>query len=75
MTAVTVTYIFMADEGFRVPAVPSYAVGGSVSLVLLGLYIFFLVKLRIKGHIPPPTSPTCPRATGLAKWRLPVVWQ
>ena len=54
MTAVTVTYIFMAGEGFRVPAVPSYAVGDSVALVLFGVYIFFLVKLRIKGHIFPP---------------------
>jgi carbon starvation protein CstA len=53
MTAVTVTYIFMADEGFRVSAIPSYAVGGSVALVLFGVYLFFLVKWRIKGHIYP----------------------
>ena len=53
MTAVTVTYIFMAEEGFRVPAIPSYAVGGSVALVFFGLYLFFFVKLRVKGHIFP----------------------
>ena len=58
MTAVSVTYIFMAQEGFRVPALPSYIVGGSVALVLFGLYLFFLVKYRLKKGSPFPILDT-----------------
>ena len=58
MTAVSVTYIFMAQEGFRVPALPSYIVGCSVALVLFGLYLFFLVKFRLKKGSPFPILDT-----------------
>jgi len=38
MTAVTVTYILMADEGFGLPAAVSYPVGIIAALLLLALY-------------------------------------
>ena len=37
----------MADEGFRAPKTPSYIVGFTLALILLGVYAFFLIKMRI----------------------------
>ena len=37
----------MADEGFRAPKTPSYIVGITLALILLGVYTFFLIKMRI----------------------------
>lgn len=43
MTAVSVTYILMAPEGFRLPAAVAYPAGGGAAL--LGL-ILFMIKIR-----------------------------
>ena len=48
MTAVTVTYIFVAQEGFHIPIVPAYIIGGVSTMCMVGLYVFFIIKLRFK---------------------------
>ena len=50
MSAVSVTYILMADEGFRLNQTISYTVGLSFAAVCLAVYLFMLVrKLRKTG--------------------------
>ena len=50
MSAVSVTYILMADEGFRLSQTISYTVGLSFAAVCLAVYLFMLVrKLRKTG--------------------------
>lgn len=44
MSAVSVTYILMAEEGFRLGATVSYIAGAAVALFLFALYIFFFFK-------------------------------
>ena len=51
MTAVTVTYIFVAKEGFHISSTPSHIIGILSAVVMFGLYIFFVIKLRIKNRI------------------------
>ena len=58
MSAVSVTYIFIAQEGFRVPTLPSYIVGGSVALIMFGVYIFFLIKSFKEKKLPVQLTPT-----------------
>lgn len=48
MSAVSMTYILMAKEGFRLPAVVSYPVGLGFAFVLFGVYLFFFWKIRFK---------------------------
>ena len=48
MTAVTVTYIFVAQEGFHIPVVPAYIIGGVATICMVGIYVFFIIKLRLK---------------------------
>ena len=49
MTAVSTTYILMADEGFRLGATAAYAAGAICSAALLCVYFYFLVsKIRSK---------------------------
>jgi len=47
MTAVTVSYIFTAQEGFKVPYLISCIIGGAFALLFFGIYVFALVKFRI----------------------------
>lgn len=50
MSAVSITYILMADEGFRLSQTISYTVGLSFAAVCLAVYLFMLVrKLRKTG--------------------------
>ncbi|MBQ7660479.1 MAG: carbon starvation protein A [Clostridia bacterium] len=44
MSAVSVTYILMAEEGFRLGATVSYIAGAATALFLFALYIFFFFK-------------------------------
>ena len=48
MTAVTATYIFVAQEGFHIPVVPAYIIGGVATICMVGIYVFFIIKLRLK---------------------------
>lgn len=49
MTAVSLTYILMADEGFRLNQTVSYGIGAVVALVMFGCYLFLLVR-HYTGH-------------------------
>ena len=44
MTAVSVTYILMADEGFRLSQTISYVTGIIAAVVLAGVYLVFLFR-------------------------------
>lgn len=44
MTAVSVTYIFMAQEGFKLDQTASYIIGTVAAASLLIVYVIFLVK-------------------------------
>ncbi len=44
MTAVTITYLLMSDEGFRLGRTISYTVGIVVALVFFGDYMYALLK-------------------------------
>ena len=44
MTAVSLTYILMADEGFRLGQTVSYIIGATAATVLLGIYFFALAQ-------------------------------
>ena len=44
MTAVSVTYILMAKEGFRLDQTVSYIAGASAAAVLLAAYLVFLIR-------------------------------
>ena len=48
MTAVSITYILMAKEGFRINQTASYIAGIAVAIVLFGIYLFFLFNRKIK---------------------------
>ena len=49
MTAVSVTYILMAKEGFRLDQTVSYIAGAAAAAILLIVYLIFLMKkLRIR---------------------------
>ena len=44
MTAVCVTYILTADEGFKLGTTVSYIVGAAAAAVLFAMYAVFLVR-------------------------------
>ena len=44
MTAVSVTYILMAKEGFRLDQTVSYIAGANVAALLLIVYLVFLIR-------------------------------
>lgn len=44
MTAVSLTYILMAEEGFGLNQTISYIAGFSAAVILLATYVFFLIK-------------------------------
>lgn len=48
MTAVSITYILMAKEGFRINRTASYIAGIAVAIVLFGIYLFFLFNRKRK---------------------------
>ena len=46
MSAVSMTYILMADEGFKLPASIGYPVGIAFALILFGVYTVILFKRK-----------------------------
>ena len=44
MSAVSLTYILLADEGFRLSKTIAYPCGAVFAAVLLGIYLYFLLK-------------------------------
>lgn len=46
MTAVSVTYILLAPEGFKLPASIGYPVGIAVALISFVLYVIKVIKIR-----------------------------
>ena len=46
MTAVSVTYILMANEGFRLGANIGYPVGIAAAVILLAVYVFIMLKKK-----------------------------
>ena len=46
MTAVSITYILMAKEGFRINQTVSYIAGVAAAVVLFGIYLFFLFNKK-----------------------------
>ena len=51
MTAVSTTYILMADEGLRLDRTVSYIIGAVVAAILLGVYGYFQIKRARKTEI------------------------
>jgi carbon starvation protein CstA len=49
MTAVTTTYIMMADEGFRMPSSSAYPVGIIVAIFAFSVYVLQVQQWRIAG--------------------------
>ncbi|MCR4684793.1 MAG: carbon starvation protein A [Lachnospiraceae bacterium] len=48
MSAVSITYILMAEEGFRLGAIPAYPIGIAVGAALFVVYLIQLIKTRTK---------------------------
>lgn len=44
MTSVSITYILMADEGFRLDRTVSYIAGAAAAAILLAVYVFALIR-------------------------------
>ena len=53
MTAVSVTYILMAQEGFKLNQTVSYITGAVAAASLLIVYVVFLIRNNIKSSIKP----------------------
>ncbi len=51
MSAVTMTYILMANEGLRLDGGISYPVGGAFACVLFALYLLMTVKTHVKSDL------------------------
>ena len=47
MTAVSLTYILMAKEGFRLDQTVSYIAGASAAVILFAIYLVALIKKRV----------------------------
>ena len=47
MTAVSITYILMAKEGFQLNKTVSYIVGASVAALLLFAYFAILIRMNL----------------------------
>lgn len=57
MTAVSITYLLMADEGFRLSQTISYIAGAATAAILFAIYIVALVRsLRNKSQSSVPTA-------------------
>ena len=50
MTAVSVTYILMAKEGFKLNQTVSYIIGAVAAAALLTVYLVFLIRKNIKNN-------------------------
>ena len=48
MTAVSITYILTAKEGFRINQTAAYLAGAVAAVILLGIYLYILFKKNIK---------------------------
>lgn len=67
MTAVTVTYILMAPEGFNLPSDVAYPAGAAAALLLFVLYIKSAITGKNEGPVPPLQSPERIRARAAAR--------
>ena len=57
MTAVSMTYILMADEGFRLPQAAAYPAGAGIALILFIVYIVMAGKTKSAGAAEPGAAP------------------
>ena len=58
MTAVSVTYILMAPEGFKLDKMISYPIGIAAAIICLGSFIFVIMKKKKNGtDVPPIPAP------------------
>ncbi len=48
MTAVVSTYIFLAPEGFHLSKEISFYIGGTITIFVLILFVFYLTKFKRK---------------------------
>ena len=46
MTAVSITYIFIAQEGFRLNQIISYIIGISAAVILFVVYLIALIRRK-----------------------------
>ena len=51
MTAVSLTYILMADEGFRLNQTVSYSIGAATAMVMFVVYLFVLVRQKANSSL------------------------
>ena len=51
MTAVSLTYILMADEGFRLNQTVSYSIGSATAVVMFVGYLFVLVRQKANSSL------------------------
>jgi len=59
MTAVSVTYILMAPEGFKLDKMISYPIGIAAALICLGAFIFVIMRKKKNGtDVPPIPAPS-----------------
>jgi carbon starvation protein CstA len=52
MTAVTITYLLFAPEGFSLPMAVSYTIGIGVSIISLGVFLVYKRRLKVDLKIP-----------------------
>lgn len=50
MTAVSITYILMANEGLRLDQTVSYVIGAAAAAALLTVYLLFLIRKNTKNN-------------------------
>ena len=50
MSSVSMTYILISNEGFRLPKVVSYPIGGAFAGILFAIYIVFWVQYKRTNH-------------------------
>ena len=50
MTAVSITYILVAQEGFRLDQTISYIIGASAAVILFVIYLIFLIRRKNAVH-------------------------
>lgn len=50
MTAVSITYILVAQEGFRMDQIISYIIGLSAAVILFVIYLIALIRRKTPAH-------------------------
>ncbi len=51
MSAVSVTYILMAEEGFKLSSTVAYPAGIAAAIIMFGFYLYFLLRRRKKNTV------------------------